>query len=189
MAFYDFKVWRSLKTHVPPTVSTLSALSIGSELAAMAVGAPVSGTLTANTAVFVPFRLPGPTTVTKLWVVNGSAVSGNIDVGIYDESGNRLGSKGSTAQVGTEALQEFDITDISLPVGRYYLAVVLDNGTGTLYRSVVTSALRRGLGTAIMATAFPLPATATYAAIASSGIPLVGLSRLPDVVTAPQAPH
>ena len=64
--------------------------------------------VTPNLAVFVPFWVPEPVVITKMGWGNGTAVAGNIDVGISDESGNRLVSAGSTAQSGTSALQVVD---------------------------------------------------------------------------------
>jgi hypothetical protein len=55
-------------------------------------------------------------------VLNGATASGNMDVGIYDYAGTRLVSSGSTAQSGTSAFQDFDITDTLLGPGIFYLA-------------------------------------------------------------------
>lgn len=125
----------------------------------------------ANKAIFVPFEVFEPITIVKLFVENGTAVSGNIDVGIYDFKGTRLVSSGSTAQSGTSAIQEFDITDTLLLPGLYYLACVLDNTTGTLFRWSPSSSLCKALGVCEQTSAFPLPSTATFAMPTSALVP------------------
>lgn len=144
-----------------------------------------SGTSTAwpsaNLAIFTPFFNAEPRTVAQLFVVNGTGVSGNIDVGLYAIDGTRLASAGSTAQAGTSAVQAFNITDIRLPVGTYYMAVALDNNTGAVEGAVPTSAagaaMLRIAGCAQMAAAFPLPATATLASITNNLLPSCGFTR------------
>lgn len=87
---------------------------------------------TANMALLVPVHLDYPAWVYQLSVTNGAAVSGNIDVGIYDEEGVLLVSAGSTAQTGVSVAQFFNVTDTLLMPGVYFLAVALNNTTGAL---------------------------------------------------------
>ena len=135
-------------------------------------------TVGANTALFLPFELDRPYLVTQLYVINGPTVSGNIDVGIYSADGTRLVSNGSVAQTGGGADQIFNITDTLLGRGAFYLAVVLSSGTGELYRYAPTGTDNyRTWGALTQASAFPLPATATFAAPAALGyIPICGLT-------------
>ena len=145
------------------TVSTLGLESLGY---VGALGASASATYpTANLAMFFPFRVfnPNGIVIVKLVVSNGASILGNIDVGIYDASGTKLVSSGSTAQAGISALQEFDIADTTLGPGVFYLAVAMNNTTGTLTRNSLFVKQSRMLGCLQMATAFPLPATATFA--------------------------
>jgi hypothetical protein len=128
---------------------------------------------TANKAIYIPFPVRFPITVVKLFVENGTTVSGNIDVGIYDRGGARLVSSGSTAQSGTSAIQSFDITDTTLNPGLYYLAVAMDNTTAHLLRWGTSSAIPRAMGVMEQTSAFALPSTATFAALSSSYIPFV----------------
>lgn len=122
----------------------------------------------ANRAIFYPFLLHVPTVLTKLWCLNGNTVSGNLDIGIYDVAGTKLVSTGSTAQSGTSALQTVTITALPLAPGTYYMAMAMDNTTGTLYRiTTPTVNLAIGLGWFQQATAFPLPATFTPASLAT----------------------
>lgn len=117
----------------------------------------------ANRAHFQWFRVPEICVVKQLWVANGATASGNIDVGIYTPDGTRLVSSGSTAQSGTSTLQVFDVTDTTLAPGYYYIAVAMDNTTGTIRRNNLSTQASKFAGSAVMASAFPLPATATLA--------------------------
>lgn len=164
----------------PVFIDTYSVYSIGTQLAAVSTGAPGSGAWPdANRAIFIPFVLPADGTVVKLWCANGATASGNVDMGIYDESGTRKVSIGSTAQVGTSRIQEFDIGDTALTAGRYYLAIAKNTTTGTVFRSSSpggATLLNAGLGILEQTTAFPLPATATFITSAMGYIPWCGLS-------------
>ncbi len=163
------------------TIHTYSQEAIGNSIAACA-GTAFTATAsaaypTANLALFIPFKVFKRITAVQMFVYNGATVSGNIDVGIYDKNGVRLISAGSTAQAGTNALQAFNITDTPFGPGTFYLAVALDNTTGTLFRGTLVVNIQPGtLGMAQMATAFALPATATFAQIAGNYIPLIGLT-------------
>lgn len=139
------------------------------------LGTPASAVYpAANRALYIPFRISTPFLVKTLFCLNGAAVSGNIDVGIFGQAGARLVSAGSTPQAGTNAIQIFDVTDTLLGPGRFYLAVAMDNGTGTLFRSAPTTVFPAGQGAAQQATAFALPATATLATYSSGYIPVIG---------------
>jgi hypothetical protein len=131
----------------------------------------------ANTAYFYPFSIAAPSLITKLATSNGTTASGNLDIGLYAEDGTRLVSTGSTAQAGTSTLQVVDITDVLLGPGVFYLALAMDNTTGTIFRCApgggVTQYMQL-LGIAQMASAFPLPDTATFAAMAADTILGVG---------------
>lgn len=132
---------------------------------------------TANKAIFIPVYLSEAKTVDKIHLANGSVVSGNVDVGLYDASGTRLVNKGSTAQSGTNVEQVYDITNQALSAKTlYYVAIAMDNVTGRLYS---INAAKHGLydagGLFEQATAFALPSPATFAAITVDYVPLVVL--------------
>ena len=131
---------------------------------------------TANLAIFVPFRIAEPRIAVQLFAKNGATVSGNIDIGIYDRTGVRLVSAGSTVQSGVNDSQEFNITDTLLGAGVFLLAVALDNITGTTFRIAPANAgVLKQFGCAQQATAFALPATATLATITSAYLPYMGI--------------
>lgn len=129
---------------------------------------------TANLAIYIPVEIYQPVTIAKMAVCNGTAVSGNIDVGIYDVSQDNWITKGSTAQTGTSAIQIFDITDTLLNPGLHYMAVALDNTTATLMGYTGGVAPEIGAhGVFQQASAFPLPNPAVFAAFAQTVVPLI----------------
>lgn len=108
----------------------------------------------ASGAFLVPFVLSVPFTVVKMFTYNGAVVNDNLDVGIYFNEGGsstllrRIVSKGSTAQAGTNQIQELDIVDTQLAPGMYYMVLAaVNNTTATFFRSLINWAALRGIGT------------------------------------------
>lgn len=164
---------------MPPLVGTDSWYCLGTQLAARSAGAPASATFPAsNRALLHPILVTEDCTVVKLWAHNGAAVSGNIDMGIYDSSFAKVVSIGSTAQAGVSEVQEFNIADTALTAGMYYIAVAMDNTTGTLLRWSLDSRVLETYGATYMNTAFALPSTITPAAAGGTHayLPLIGIS-------------
>jgi hypothetical protein len=145
-------------------------------------GATASATFpTANKALFFPFFLSKSITALQFLWYNGTVVSGNIDVGIYTEDGTRLYALGSTPQTGTSIIQSIGLLSPGLTFGPglFYLAITMDNTTGTLFRGKAHASLTQvmsELGAAEMAAAFSLPATATLTSLTVDYIPVFGLS-------------
>jgi hypothetical protein len=128
---------------------------------------------TANLARYVPFVLDRPYHVAQLvWYVN---TANNCDVGIYTEGGTRLVSTGSTAAAGGGTFQTFNITDLELGPGRYFWATAADNGGAQFGCWQHTQHLAQGNGIYEETSAFPLPATATFATITSNIVPSAGM--------------
>jgi hypothetical protein len=130
----------------------------------------------ANRALLVPFEIASPRVVTEIVWYNGSGISGNVDAGIYTTAGGRIVSTGSTAQSGSTAQQVVDITDTLLLPGVYYMALAMDNGTGTIVRwqnygtqQLIASGMQQA------ATAFPLPDPVTLANPATNYVPCMAL--------------
>lgn len=163
-------------------LTPFSRNSVGVNLAAIPSIAAVSAVWpTANKAIFVPFSIDESVTYTKAFWFNGATVSGNVDIGIYDEGGTRKVSMGSTAQATINVLQVVDIADTTLAAGRYYMALAMDNITGTMMRTTIGglgSDLQhmKAMGIAEQTAAFALPASATLATIASQYLPVFGFS-------------
>ncbi len=160
-----------------PPLSTITPWSMEAFGSATSASLPASATYpSANRALFIPFQTETPIVIPSMICVNGTAVSGNIDMGIYSVDGRRLTSKGSTAQTGTSTLQRLTFTaPLSLGAGFYFMAFACDNTTATLLRRGLTAQAARALGMFQMATAFVLPATATFAAVASSFFPAMAI--------------
>ena len=164
--------------------STISPESeVANILISHGVGAGTSATWpAASDALFFPFTVTGnadeaPRAYTGVIVMNGAAVSGNIDVGVYDPLGNLIAHTGTTAQAGTTAPQRINFaTPVQLKPGRYYLAVSMDNATGAVVRWAPTAQTARGAGVRELASTFPLPASvATWVGTTRSFVPWVTL--------------
>lgn len=126
--------------------------------------------LGANDLTVMAFIVNRAVTVTQGHVYIGTS-SGNIDIGILDDSYNRLGSSGSTA-MGSTGLQTIPLTDPLdlVPGEKYYAAVAIDNTTaaiGAYFNSTVFS-LQVAAGLVGRATSsFPIPATNSPASASS----------------------
>jgi hypothetical protein len=131
-----------------------------------------------NLALFFPFFLSKTIKVLNLFWVDGSANSGNVDVGIYTADGTKLVSTGSQVQ-GINGIQSVSVS-LELGPGLFYLAIAMDNTTGALQAGTTGGVgnLESAsiFGAAQMASAFPLPATATLATVGQDYIPVFGLS-------------
>ena len=118
-----------------------------------------------------------PLVIVKLFILNGATVNAanNIDLGIYSEDGTRLVSSGSTAQGSANTLQEFDITDTLIGPGKFYLAQACDTTAATFWQFPLNAVWHaKAVGIKEQATAFALPASATFATFARSWIPAIG---------------
>lgn len=161
----------------PYTITPASSFAIGTEMAAHAFAAPASATWpTANKALYIPFWLPESVTLTQLFWHNGATVSGNVDAAVYAEDGTRKISTGSTAQATINVIQSVNVADTALTAGRYYLALAMDNTTGTIFCWSSSAQLSKSFGLAEQTSAFALPATATLATITTTRLPLVGFT-------------
>lgn len=160
-----------------PVIAPVSEYSIGQSL--MGWQGIVGGAAwpVSNTAYFIPFEIQQPFLVKLMAITNENTVSGNVDVGVYAEDGTRLISKGSTAQSGTFSNQTLDVTDTVLAPGKYYLAMAMDNTTGIVGRLATGLERLKTVGILEMATAFPLPAVATFATLTTNYCPMVCISN------------
>lgn len=120
-----------------------------------------TGWLTANAAILVPFTLQQTQTVDRAHFKTSATQSGNFDIGVYDSTGVRKVSKGSTAQstLTASAVNEVTFASTSLNPGEYYLALACDNTTGTFSFSAVNEVSAKYQ--LQVATSFPLPASLT----------------------------
>lgn len=128
----------------------------------------------ANQAYYLPFVVARPFTVYRMAWISGSS-AGNVDAGVYSFSGSRLVSTGSTAMAGANAIQQVDVTDTDLVPSRYYLAIAFSSASASpLGNSPGGLAPQWALaGGKQEASAFPLPATATFAVATADKFPVI----------------
>lgn len=137
---------------------------------------PAAGAIwgTANDAVFVPFEIDQEVTVIQIHIMV-TTTGGNVDVGLYDEFGVRLVSNGAVATAAA-GIQTFNITDITLGPGRYFFGISCSLTTPAFLECTpLLGASANGatiVGAKRMATAHPLPATATYAVMTRTTLPM-----------------
>lgn len=160
-----------------PLVSSASAMSVGPMMRPTGGAMASAAWATANQARYVPFWLPEPFLVVKLLAYNGATAAGNTDIGVYDANGNELISIAAAAQAGTSAWQEFDVTDTWLVSGLYYIGLLNTTTTGTYFAwaSKEYGRLAGVFSQAVGAGTLPTP-TATFAALDTAMVPLVGMS-------------
>jgi hypothetical protein len=160
-----------------PTIAPLEMSAGGSfSTASSLIGLNTTGTAStawpaANLAIFVPILVPFPVTVYKMTAGAGGTAGGNFDLGIYDTAGNRLVSSGASARTASVE-HVLNTTDVVIGPGLYYLAMAAD-GTNTWMCWASSVQLTRLCGVMNMATAYTLPATATYAAATNAAIPAI----------------
>ena len=130
----------------------------------------------ADMIIYVPVRIPEDCNIGRVFVANGGAVSGNMNVGLYDSTGSKLWECGSTAQSGTSQLQ-FITCSQSITAGLHYMALQLSNyGTAQVQRKSPTLWFLQVAGVMQeQAGSFALPATATFAKLANAYLPAFGL--------------
>lgn len=162
----------------PIDLSSMHSIHIGSPesniCGIIANQTPVSGTFSANRGLFVPFTLTRPVRVRKMWCINGTAVSGNLDIGIYDYALNKVVTSGSTAQAGVSSLQLVTIAATDLYPGLYFWAFAFDNAVATNLHPTLDVSVARILGVGQQVSAFPLPST--IVPVATSGtVPNLGM--------------
>lgn len=166
------------------TVNPMGYEEIGGAMRMLGGTAPASiAWPTSNLVILEPFTLNQTTNFLCLAVANGAAVSGNFDIGIYDDGAgtstvNRLVSSGSTAQSGTNVPQSVSAA-FTLPAGNYYAALCFDNTTATTWAKNASAAIAlQGFGYAQVTNgAVTLPSTLTLALMASVYMPIFGPSQ------------
>jgi len=137
---------------------------------------------TANLVIYVPVVVLAPITAYQMGI-RVVTQSGNLDIGIYDEMGNRLVSAGSTA-VAVAGVQAVNITDTPLTPGVYFLALCIDNTTASVGSTGVPTALQlqtfgiqqQALGSVT------LPNPATFANPANAYVPMIFASTMQSTI-------
>jgi hypothetical protein len=116
----------------------------------------------ANNAFYIPILIPWPYPMKRIWIYNGTAISGNVDLGLYSRQGSKVVSTGSFAHAGASAMQYRSLSYLISP-GSYFLAFSCDNGTSNFQRFSLSSGgiSAREIGMLTQTSAFPLPAVMT----------------------------
>lgn len=125
--------WPQLQTSPTGIISTYSRFSLFAQMSSAQTLTTGAVWPAANRALYIGFLVEATVVATKM-AFNVTVQSGNCDVGIYDEPGNRKVSKGSTA-VGAAGIQVIDITDTTLTPGQYWMALCVDNTTAAVART------------------------------------------------------
>jgi hypothetical protein len=136
---------------------------------------------TAGLGLFVPFRLTQRRTYVRAWWLNGAAVAGNAQLGVYTISGatgTQVQATAATAQAGVSAMQTVTISWTFDP-GLYYLAFSSSDATTAAYwRATMGNAtIGRTVGMFQAASQSPLTASPTVVAYASLVLPYFGLAE------------
>jgi hypothetical protein len=143
---------------------TTAVNGIASEMMFAGVGTTTASQLwpTANLAVWMPMMVWMPVKIDQVFILNGSSVTGNVDVGIYNRSYSLLVSTGATAVAGTSAYQFIAVTETTLNEGLHYFAVSCSSSSNRMSMQVTLAAgLSSYYGILQEASAHPLPSTGT----------------------------
>lgn len=172
--------FRPLPLHVT-TMGRFSSMS-HAILFGTTIGFSGGGWTANNRAVYVPLTMPRRFTVARFFNPNATnSTVGNVDFGLYDASGSRLVSTGTTSRAGNtnNTMQYVAISPVSFPPGKYYLAVVFSSTSAQVFAAVAgnlnylraAGVLQEDLGSTV------LPATMTPAAYASTVAWCFGFSQ------------
>lgn len=127
----------------------------------------------ANRAIYCQVVIEFPVTVKQL-AISVAASAGNIDLGLLNEAGTLLTSKGSTLMAGTNTLQVLDVADYACVPGVYFLAAVCSTiTTATFNRTTANVNALVAAGVQQEALGATTIITATFADPASSFYPLI----------------
>lgn len=150
----------------------LRAWNIGTVPASTAWG-------TANLAIYLPFSLPFTYVAARMAWRNGTVVSGNVSIGIYNAAGTNLYASAATVQAGTSARQYVTLgSPLTLTPGHYFMALAASSATATFFASTVTAIQGREGGLYQEALGgLPLGATATVAQWAQVFYPIMTITR------------
>lgn len=174
----------------PPVIVPGGRLGLGcGAMTRGGFGAPASGASpwsdAANCLLAWPFVLETQTTFYKGFWVNGSGtIGGNREVGIWDDSYNKIVTTGAIAASGTSVPQASVFASSATPTlgpGQYYIGMACSvTTTGNQFRWPVTTigaGIQQGLGCWKQAsiTLGSLAATATPGDITNIAFPVCGL--------------
>jgi hypothetical protein len=165
------------------TIYPWSLEAIGSDLTGQ--GLYLSSTVSAafqidHAAFLVPFTLNKSITIIRGFWYNGSAVGYNVDVGVFDISGNLLCHTGNVVSANINTVQNAAIASTRFGPGNFYLAVSTSSISQTFFSAAAASSYMLAVFgiAAILSGENPL-VTGTPVSIAGSSfgkIPVFGVS-------------
>lgn len=135
----------------------------------------------ANQAMYFPVRLKDYFPLRSMYVSLGSITgTKNWDIGLYDKNGTRLWSSGSFVGSSSTFTIKTLGTEMLLAPDAYYMALASDSATNNQVwrRAVPRAYMLRLVGVAQQASAFPLPAAATFATNTGVIVPLMGIASI-----------
>lgn len=177
--------WLNLPRQMPLSVWIGSPTSLGLNVLNANGTNNANGLIGASNVLLYQATVTETYRVRRLWWLNGSPVSGNVDVGVFDASGAKLVSTGSTAQSGASTIQSVAV-DFTLGVGSYWVGIAGSSATASFASFSFTGSpmIRDGTGIAMHVTvgsAVPLPSQLTLSSNLVYQIPTFGFSRLTSI--------
>jgi hypothetical protein len=166
----DFPTIRNTDRFV---LSPASPHSTGVVIGGTGSGNVTGGFPTNNLAFYIPVSVHSAIVIAKLFWKNGGTLAGSVDAGIYDAGGTAIVRAGGVAQAGTSLFQEVDIADTTLNPGLYYLAISCSTTSAQFVRYGLNTIFAKSLGVCTQASAYPLPAAATFATPSSGNFPVI----------------
>lgn len=126
-----------------------------------------------NAILYIPTVVPRACTVKKLWANFSVATGDGFYLGLYDLAGTRLTSGNASASTSHMVI---DVTDVTIGPGIYYLATLINSGSGDTYYGYTSTTVTqlRALGI-YYESGSSLPATATFSQTSYSSLPVLGM--------------
>lgn len=165
----------------PNVINTWHVQSIGNKLVGLGDSATsVASTAypSANLAIYIPFFMRTPFLVAQLaWLTGATATTDSVDMGIYSADGRQILHTGATVLSGGTAPQVVNVTDVYLGAGSYFFAIA-QNGTsaGLSAQTFANAGFDAMCGIYQQASAYTLPAIATFASPTFSYVPMIGFT-------------
>ena len=164
-----------------PIINTISPEAVGVEIAACGLSPASIVWPTAETAIFIPFKIYHPSAWSFLGFVNGDVQDGNFEVGLYNMAGRLIdttGTSGIPGSAGQAIATALSGGSALLHPGRYYIALVCSSGSAEIRGWDLSDFDSRAIGVMAQASSYPLPALIAIGGIASEPVSMVPLAFL-----------
>ncbi len=178
-------------SYSPPPLATENVIvstgsGLANEISELSGVVPASAVWpAANMGIFVPLYLQADIMAQQIYWNNGATVTAStwMECAVYNEPGTqKLISSGVVTHAGVSIPQAVTIPGgVWVPRGRYWIGMVIGNGTSTLLRWTNTAAvtnMQKMLGTTEMACGTTqLPSTVSFGVASFAFIPDMGLRQ------------